>query len=126
MVLGFQLPNTLCQSPFDLRVSPYYWEVSIASQRWLDHSQCPKGEGRADIVRLKAGLLASMCYPTVDRGQLRVCSDFVNFLFYIKSLANIADVETVSELADIVLNTLCEPQRPTDNNLSYTARKCVH
>jgi len=139
MASRFHIPAFLAQCPFDLRISQYCRQNSIASESWLhDHESCNDSDNDTDkrlgtlLRSSKAGLLASMCYPTADFGQLRVCCDFINLLFYLKSLAEDTNdrdhaPQCVAELADVVLNALYyHPLEcpPSDGKLAATVRQC--
>lgn len=86
-----QLPNLLLHCPFELRINQYCRQVSLASKKWMEDSKTASGISRGEQNGLNAGLLAAMCYPTVDYGQLRVCSDFITWLFYLRDAMDEVD-----------------------------------
>jgi hypothetical protein len=53
--------------------------------------------------------LTSMCYPYAEFDQLRVCCDFMNYLFHLDDLSDDMDNEGTSSTGDEVMNTLYHP-----------------
>ncbi|KAL5521684.1 hypothetical protein ACEPAF_2432 [Sanghuangporus sanghuang] len=89
------LPN----SARDFRINPLCKVVSEASDTWaaenigLSPSRVKKaaivkdarpdldGDEENEMLDLKIGLLASMCFPKSDYNQLRICADFLTWIW---------------------------------------------
>ena len=59
---------------------------------------------------LKVGMLTAMCYPKAGYPQLRVCNDFLTYLFHLDNLSDEMDQHGTAKCGDIVMNTLCYAQ----------------
>jgi hypothetical protein len=52
-----------------------------------------------------------MCYPDAGAPQLRVCCDFMNYLFHLDDLSDDMDCRSTRSIADSVLNALYHPRK---------------
>ncbi|KAJ7757412.1 isoprenoid synthase domain-containing protein [Mycena olivaceomarginata] len=88
MAVSFTLPDLLLICDFPLRMNRYRKQVAAETIRWILHGTSDT-ELTHKVRGLKCGLLAAMCYPQAGFPQLRVCNDFLTFLFriYFKRLA---------------------------------------
>lgn len=50
-----------------------------------------------------------MCYPYAECDQLRVCCDFMNYLFHLDDLSDDMDNRGTTFVADDIMNTLYHP-----------------
>ena len=50
-----------------------------------------------------------MCYPAADLERLRVCCDFMNYLFHIDDLSDDMDKVGTAGIGNEVMNTLYHP-----------------
>jgi hypothetical protein len=50
-----------------------------------------------------------MCYPDAGCPQLRVCNDFLTYLFHLDNLSDDMDDRSTKTTADVVLNALYHP-----------------
>ena len=103
------IPDLVSYCTFNLRKSRYHEMLSIETKRWLfrgdsldEHAQCAFHE-------LKASQLAAMCYPNAGYPQLRVSSDFLGWLFHLDNLSDDMDNRSITEVANIVMNSLHHP-----------------
>ncbi|KAG2073063.1 terpene synthase, partial [Suillus decipiens] len=79
----FILPDLINDCHYPLRKSTHHHEVSRASDQWLTNiAQLVEPEIRG-YIDMDAGAFAAVCYPDADAFHLRVCSDFLNWLFII-------------------------------------------
>ncbi|KAF7325813.1 Terpene-synth-C domain-containing protein [Mycena kentingensis (nom. inval.)] len=114
----FVLPDLVSHCDFPIRHSRFKKRVETETKRWLfrgDNLQSPKI--RARFHGLKCGTLSSMCYPAAGYPQLRVCNDFLTYLFHIDNLSDDMNNCGTRETADEVLNSLYHP-----NSYRGTAR----
>jgi hypothetical protein len=58
---------------------------------------------------LKPTLLAAVCYPDVGYPQLRLCSDFLAYLFFLDNSSDELDNHDTISVADLVLNSFYHP-----------------
>ncbi|KAJ8087106.1 hypothetical protein PM082_005934 [Marasmius tenuissimus] len=84
---SYQLPDLLSLTrDFELRTNRHCRNVVEASNKWfLDlndeaDAQVLTEDERQHASGLKAGLLASLCFPTCDLPQLRLAADFIGLL----------------------------------------------
>ncbi|KAH8116008.1 hypothetical protein DFH11DRAFT_1507125 [Phellopilus nigrolimitatus] len=87
--LGLLSPELLSadtQSIANPEAPALFEELHTEGTRTLDH-----GDQKLDM---KAGLLAAMCFPTADRSQLRLCTDFLNWMLLLEHRLAIVDFST--------------------------------
>ncbi|TFK51361.1 terpenoid synthase [Heliocybe sulcata] len=84
MANSFQLPDlrSFCQPYFELRVNPRCRNATTLSERWIMDSGFVQRSQRPRLRAAKPGLLAAVCYPTCDLGQLRFITDFMTLLMF--------------------------------------------
>jgi hypothetical protein len=58
---------------------------------------------------LNQALLAAVCYPDAGYPQLRFCSDFLAYLFFLDTLCDDLDTRDTSSVADVMLNSFYNP-----------------
>ncbi|KAF8645362.1 hypothetical protein AX16_007865 [Volvariella volvacea WC 439] len=88
---SFQLPDLLnLTRPFELRTNRYCRDATEASEAWfmsLASGPAPKlalAAAELDGLKsIKAGLLAALCFPTVDAPQLRLLTDVLTVVFVV-------------------------------------------
>jgi hypothetical protein len=111
------IPDLVSHCLFPLRTNRHCASVSSASQQWLFRygglSPCAK----LAMHGLKAGRLTAMCYPNAGAPQLRVCCDFLGFLFHLDNLSDDMDDRSTSKMADAVLNALYHPRKVGEGRL---------
>lgn len=78
---GFILPDLVSDCHYPLRLSPDCYNVARASEQWLLQGARLVEPRVTKFMGLKAGELTASCYPDADAFHLRVCSDFMNWLF---------------------------------------------
>jgi hypothetical protein len=87
----------------------HHKQATAESKRWLFRGDNLNQKSRKAIHELKAGQLASMCYPDAGYPQLRVCCDFLNYLFHLDNLSDDMDKAGTKNIANVVLNSLHHP-----------------
>ncbi|TBU21706.1 terpenoid synthase [Dichomitus squalens] len=96
-------PDLISPCPYPLRVNPHCQLASTESKRWLLQGCRLKKKKRAAFHGLRGGLLTAMCYPLADYEQLRVCCDFINYLFHLDNICDeMDDRRTVSTSSEII------------------------
>ncbi|KAG7440987.1 terpenoid synthase [Guyanagaster necrorhizus] len=82
---SFQLPDILSYSrSFNLRANKHCRRITDASEAWI-RTQDPPILNEAEcetLTGVKAGLLASLCFPTCDGPQLRLFTDLCTLMVY--------------------------------------------
>ncbi|KAJ8487526.1 hypothetical protein ONZ45_g9641 [Pleurotus djamor] len=104
------LPDLVSHCDFKIRCNRYRKKASSESKQWLFRGDNLTGKKRDAYHGLKAGLLTSMCYPNAGAIQLRVCCDFMNYLFHLDNLSDDMDNRGTKSTADVVLNALYNPE----------------
>lgn len=104
------LPDLQSHCTFPLRTSRYRRHLSAETKAWFfrgrDDSyiiQCSTFDG------LDSALLAAVTYPDVGYPQLRLCCDFITYLFFLDDLSDELDKKDAKSVADVVLNSLYHP-----------------
>ncbi|RPD61335.1 terpenoid synthase [Lentinus tigrinus ALCF2SS1-6] len=108
-------PDLIGAFPYALRVSIDGQRVSDESKQWLLAGCRLSKKRRAAFDGLKGGLLTAMCYPLVDYDQLRVCCDFINYLFNLDDICEKLDDRKTASTANELIGALRNPHafRPT-------------
>lgn len=110
-LVRIRLPDLILHCPFELRINPRCRQASLASDKWLHEGRSAIDGNLLDVDGdVKAGLLAAMCYPTVDYGQLRVCCDFLNLLAHFDDMFNYLDFRETIDAVDAVMKILRHPE----------------
>ncbi|KAI9057325.1 terpenoid synthase [Trametes sanguinea] len=107
VVLSF--PDFISPIPYPLRCHVQEREVSRESEEWLLSMANFSEKQRAKFLTLNAGLLSGMCYIDCTFDELRVCTDFMNFLFTLDDWTDEFDTAGTRGLAECVMNTLYHP-----------------
>ncbi|KIY47372.1 terpenoid synthase [Fistulina hepatica ATCC 64428] len=104
------LPDLVSHCKFDIRISRFRKLITSETKRWLFYGDNRLTGKRRDAFHgLNAGLLTAMCYPDAGYSQLRVCNDFLTYLFHLDNLSDDMDNNSTTTTADVVLNTLYHP-----------------
>ncbi|TFK84898.1 terpenoid synthase [Polyporus arcularius HHB13444] len=108
-------PDLIAAFPYPLRVNRHGQRVSEESKQWLLAGCQLSKKRRAAFDGLKGGLLTAECYPLVDYDQLRVCCDFINYLFNLDDICEKMDSERAAITANELIGALRNPHdfRPT-------------
>ncbi|KAG2129186.1 isoprenoid synthase domain-containing protein [Suillus bovinus] len=98
----FILPNLINYCPYPLRQNRHCHTVARSSDQWLIDvtPQLAEPEIRGyEHTDMDTGTLAAVCYPDADEFHLRVCSDFLNWLFIVDDWMeyNVVDVRKTRE-----------------------------
>lgn len=107
---SFLLPDLVSHCTFPLHVSRHHKQVTRETKAWLFKDGNLLGQKAAAYHGLKSGLLTAMCYPNAGYPQMRVCCDFLTYLFHLDNLSDDMDVKGTESTADLVLNTLYHPE----------------
>lgn len=106
---SFILPDLVGHCTYPLRVNADCDEVARASEEWLLEGANHDEKKRAAFMGLKAGELTASCYPDSDPFHLRVCDDFMNFLFNLDDWLDEFDVEGTNGMANCCIQAMCDP-----------------
>lgn len=105
----FILPDLVSHCDFTLRVSRHRKQVTVETKKWLFQGDNLVGEKRNAFHGLNAGLLTAMTYPDAACPQLKLCNDFLTFLFHLDNLSDDMDNRGTHSIANVVLNSLYHP-----------------
>lgn len=105
------IPDLVSHCTFHLSVSRHTKLVTKETKRWLFYGGNIVGNKQEKYHGLKAGLLTAMTYPGAAFPQLRVCNDFLTYLFYLDDLSDDMDDRGTRPMADAVLNSLYHPHK---------------
>ncbi|KAG6828179.1 hypothetical protein H0H92_008910 [Tricholoma furcatifolium] len=104
------LPDLVSHCTFKKHVNRHRKQITTETKRWLFTGGNLTGKKRDAFHGLKAGLLTAMCYPDAAYPQLRVCNDFLTYLFHLDNLSDDMDNRGTRSTANVVLNSLYHPQ----------------
>ena len=102
-------PDLISPCPFPLRMNPHCKRASASSKKWLLSGCRLSKKKRAAFHGLKGGLLTAMCYPRAPYTQMRVCCDFINYLFHLDNICDEMDDNRTVSTAGEVLGALRDP-----------------
>lgn len=103
------LPDLVSHCDFNVRLNRHRKQITRETKRWLFKGGNLNGKKREAFHGLKAGLLTAMTYPDAAYPQLRVCNDFLTYLFHLDNLSDDMDNRGTRSTADVVLNSLYHP-----------------
>jgi hypothetical protein len=106
---SFILPDLVSHCNFKLKISRHRKQVTVETKKWLFQGDNLVGEKCHAYHGLNAGLLTAMTYPDAACPQLRVCNDFLTFLFHLDNLSDDMDNRGTRSIGDVVLNSLYHP-----------------
>ncbi|KAH7911694.1 isoprenoid synthase domain-containing protein [Hygrophoropsis aurantiaca] len=104
------LPDLISHCNFPLRMNVCGSSVAAASEAWMIRGAKFTEKRRKKFCGLKAGLLTTMCYPDCGKEELRVVTDFMNYLFNLDDWSDGFDTDGTQRLGDCVMNVLYHPE----------------
>jgi hypothetical protein len=123
----FLLPDLVSHCTFDIHISRHRKQITAETKKWLFKGDNLQGKVRDKFHGLKAGTLSAMCYPDAGCPQLRVCNDFLTYLFHLDNLSDDMDNRSTKATADVVLNSLYHPHTwRSPARVGKMTRECVH
>ncbi|EKM57990.1 uncharacterized protein PHACADRAFT_251936 [Phanerochaete carnosa HHB-10118-sp] len=109
------IPDLVSHCTFPLRNNRHRKQATTECKRWLFKGGNLSQKKRDAFHGLKAGLLTSMCYPNAAFPQLRVCCDFMNWLFHLDNISDDMNGRGTTNTGVDVMNALwlLDACRPT-------------
>ena len=105
----FILPDLVSHCQYPLRVNNHCYNIARESEKWL-LSGAGLSEARAvKFMGLKAGELTAACYPDADPYHVRVCDDFMNYLFNLDDWLDDFDLDDTYGLANCCIAAMRDP-----------------
>lgn len=104
-----KFPDLIGPIPFPLRLNPHTRFASADSDAFMDEMANFTEKQRTRFFGLNAGLLCGMCYAECGPEALRVCTDFMSFLFNLDDWSDEFDTTGTRGLEEVVMNTLRHP-----------------
>jgi hypothetical protein len=111
------LPDLVSHCTFPQRLNAFCEPVAAQSEAWMIEGAHFSDKRRRRFQGLKAGLLTAMCYPDCGEEELRVVSDFMNYLFNLDDWTDEFDVDSTKRMADCVMNVLYHPEMHTADSI---------
>ncbi|KAJ3793697.1 isoprenoid synthase domain-containing protein [Lentinula aff. detonsa] len=105
----FILPDLVSDCPYPLHINRHRKQVTTETKRWLFKGDNMESKIRVKYHGLKCGTLSAMVYPKAAYPQLRVCNDFLTYLFHLDNLSDDMDNRGTMTTADVVMNSLYHP-----------------
>ncbi|KAI0067235.1 terpenoid synthase [Artomyces pyxidatus] len=104
------LPNPLARWPIPRRLNPHYAEVKAESIAWIHSFQAFGPKSQKAFDRCDFSLLASLVYPTLDKGSTGC--DLMMLFFVFDEFTDQVDGDGVQAYVEIVLDALRNPHEP--------------
>lgn len=79
------------------------------SEQWLLAAAKHNEKKRIAFMGLKAGELTASCYPDADAFHLRVCDDFMNYLFNLDDWLDEFDVDDTNGMRNCCIGAMRDP-----------------
>lgn len=117
------IPDLVSHCTFPVRCNRHNKQASVESKRWLFKGGNLTDRKRDAYHGLKAGYLTSMCYPLAGFPQLRVCCDFMNYLFHLDNISDDMSDRGTHGTAVEVMNALYHPGHQTASRVGYMTRE---
>ena len=114
------IPDLVSHCDYPLRCNRHRKQATKECKQWLFRGGNLSERKRNAFHGLKAGLLTSMCYPNAAYPQLRVCCDFMNWLFHLDNISDDMNDRGTSNTGIDIMNTLWCPE--THNPASRVAK----
>ncbi|THH32805.1 hypothetical protein EUX98_g1401 [Antrodiella citrinella] len=110
------IPDLVSHCNFPLRNNRHRKQASVECKQWLFRGGNLNERKRKAFHGLKAGLLTAMCYPDAAYPQLRVCCDFMNWLFHLDNISDELNDRGTVHASVVVMNTLYHPHSYRSTN----------
>jgi hypothetical protein len=109
LIESFLLPDLVSHCTYPLRLSAHCHGVARASEQWLLTGANHNDARTKAFMGLRAGELTAACYPDTDAFHLRVCSDFMNYLFNLDDWLDEFDVARTNGMAACCIGAMRDP-----------------
>ena len=124
---GFILPDLISDCHYPLRLNPHSYLVSRASEQWLLNGARLAEPRITKFMGLHAGELTAACYPEADAFHLRVCSDFMNWLFNMDDWLDEFDLDGTWGMRECCMSALRDPINfQTEKHGGKMCKSCVY
>lgn len=116
----------------EFEINRHCKKVTDASEAWF-REQCQlsvastssEKEEVQDSIDLKAGLLAAICFPAVDFGQLRLCADFLNWMLHFEYQLAFLDTAAARKLVQESLQLSEDPTSSVGESTGRALKRSV-
>ncbi|KAG1731134.1 isoprenoid synthase domain-containing protein [Suillus lakei] len=105
----FILPDLFNDCHYPLQQNPHCYPVSRASEQWLLNSARLEEPKVTAFMGLLAGELGAAIYPGADAFHLRVCADFLNWLFTMDDWLDECDVDGAMGMRECCISAFRDP-----------------
>ena len=105
------IPDLVSHCSFQLRNNRHRKQATVECKRWLFRGGNLSQKKRDAFHGLKAGQLTAMCYTNAAFPQLRVCCDFMNWLFHLDNISDDMNHRGTMSTGVDIMNTLWLPER---------------
>ena len=103
------LPDLVSHCTFDLLVNSFGKKIGAGSEAWMNRLGNLSCKKKRALHGLKCGLLTAMCYPDAPEHELRVCCDYLNYLFHLDNISDSMDGNGTVNTQEVVINSLRYP-----------------
>ncbi|KAL4252933.1 Terpene synthase [Abortiporus biennis] len=110
-----QFPDLLATWPWSRRINPHYDQVKEESKIWLESFNALSPKAQRAFNACDFALLTALCYPDLDREQLRTASDLMHLFFLYDEQTDVEDVGGAEHIANVTMKSL---RNPYDTHIS--------
>ncbi|OAX40418.1 terpenoid synthase [Rhizopogon vinicolor AM-OR11-026] len=103
------LADLVSNCHYPLRLNPHHDAVSRVSEEWLLAGAHLAEPRITQFMGLHASKLAAACYPDADAFRLRVCTDFLNWLFIMDDWLERSDVDYILGMRERCISAFRDP-----------------
>jgi hypothetical protein len=105
----FFLPDLVSYCTYPLRTNPNGEEQARASEEWLIDGSDLSPRKRKALTKLKSGDLTAACFPDTEPSHLRVCCDYINFIFTLDDWLEELDVQGNNSIENWCVTAMRDP-----------------
>lgn len=108
------LPDLVSHCPFTLNTNPHWKKVGAQSEAWLRKNGALSVKKQRALHGLRCGLLSGLTYPDCGPQELRVCCDYLEYLFHLDDISDRMDRSGTGGTRAAVMNSLTDPEYKTN------------
>lgn len=119
------LPDLVSHCTFELRCNPHLKKIAAASDAWLTRSGNLSVKKQKALHGLKCGLLTAMTYPDCPEHELRVCCDYLSYLFHLDNISDNMESDGTVSTQRVVIDSLRDPSFKSNSRVGKMTKEFV-
>ena len=110
---------------FKLSRNEHVDKIAVPSDEWLIESGNLSAKKQKALRGLQCGLLTAMTYPDCPAHELRVCCDYLSYLFHLDDISDNMDDEGTLNTRRAVIESLRDPSFDTNARVGKMTKESV-